>query len=65
MGKGRPYKKYDFIRGGKIVHSGITIDLDRRERELKQKWSSGRIKQVGGSVTEDSAREWEKTKRKA
>ena len=53
MGKERPYKKYDFIRGGRIVHSGITKNLDRREGELQQKWPSGYIEQVGGSVTED------------
>ena len=65
MGKPRPYKKYDVIVDGKIVHSGITTDLERREQEHKQKWPKGHIKQVGGSVTEESARDWEKTKKKA
>jgi hypothetical protein len=65
MSKDRPYRKYDFIRGGKIIHSGITKDLERREGELKQRFSGGHIKPVGGSVTEESAREWETGKRKA
>ena len=65
MAKPRPYKKYDVIVDGKIVKSGITTDLERRGQEHKQKWSKGRIRQVGGSVTEKSAREWEKGKKKA
>jgi predicted GIY-YIG superfamily endonuclease len=31
----RTYKKYDVIVDGKIVKSGITTDLERREREHK------------------------------
>ena len=57
--------KYDFKRGNKIVHSGITIDLDRREGELEQRWSEGHIVQVGRKTTDEAAREWEKSKRKA
>jgi len=65
MGRQRPYKKYDVIVDGRIVHSGITTDLKRREQEQKAKWPKAKIRQVGGSVTEESAREWEKTKKKA
>jgi hypothetical protein len=65
MSKQRPYKKYDVIVGGKIVHSGITTDLTRRADQHKAKWPKARVKQVGGAVTEESAREWEKTKKKA
>ena len=65
MGKKRPYKKYDVVVDGKIKHSGITTDIKRRAEEHKAKWSKAKIKQVGGSVTEESAREWEKTKKKA
>ena len=65
MGAKRPYKKYDVVVDGKIVHSGITKDLDRRKQEHKGKWVKATVKQVGGSVTEKSAREWEKTKQKA
>jgi len=57
--------KYDFKRGQKIAHSGITINLDRREVELEQKWPGGHIVQVGRRTTEEAAREWEKTKDKS
>jgi len=57
--------KYDFKVKQKIVHSGITVDLDRREGELEQKWPGGHIDQVGRRTTEEAAREWEKSKRKA
>ena len=60
MAKRRNWKKYKFIVDGKIKHKGITKDLDRREQEHRQKYGKGRIKQVGRSVTEDSARDWEK-----
>ena len=63
MGKRRDTYKYDFKKGNKIVHSGITDDLDRREEEHQQKWPKGHIKQVGKRTTEEAAREWEKEKR--
>ena len=59
------WKKYDFKVGNKIVHSGITQDLDRREKEHQNRWPGGHIVQVGHAVSEESAREWEKTKEKA
>jgi predicted GIY-YIG superfamily endonuclease len=60
----RDWKKYDFKVGHKIVHSGITKDLERRETEHQQRWPSGHIAQVGRATTEDAAREWEATKHK-
>ena len=57
--------KYDFKITNKIVHSGITIDLERREEELEEKWPRGHIVQIGRRTTEEAAREWEKSKRKA
>jgi predicted GIY-YIG superfamily endonuclease len=65
MSKARQFKKYDVIVKGKIVHSGITTDLKRRKEEHRQKWPNATIRQVGVSVTEESARKWEKTKKKA
>ena len=56
--------KYDFKVGNKIVHSGITNDLERREQEHQSRWSSGHITQVGRKTTEDAARAWEETKQK-
>lgn len=55
---------YDFKVGGKIVHSGITNDLERRESEHKRRWPSGSIHKVGSAKTREGALEWEKTKEK-
>ena len=57
--------KYHFKVGHKIVHSGITNDLERREEEHQQKWPNGHITQVGIKSTEDGAREWEEDQKKA
>ena len=67
MSKARDTYKYDFVdKKGRILHSGITNDLDRREGELKRKYNqSGDIRQVGNRTTRDAAREWELGKRKA
>ena len=54
--------KYHFKLGNKIVHTGITYDIDRREAEhqLKPGWGKGHIKQVGLRTTRAAAREWER-----
>jgi len=57
--------KYDFKVANKIVHSGVTNDLERREDEHQQKWPKGHIVQVGNKTTEEAAREWEETKQKS
>ncbi len=62
MGKPRDHSKYQFKVGNKIVHGGITKDLERRETEHQQEWPKGHIKQVGRKTTEEGAREWEKKK---
>ena len=61
---GKPYDtyKYQFKVGRKIVHGGITDNLERREEEHQEKWPKGRIKQVGRRTTEVAARKWEKKK---
>jgi len=58
----RTYYKYYFKIGKKVVHGGITEDLERREQEHKQKWQKGHIYKVGRKTTEEAAREWEKEK---
>ena len=60
----RKWYKYDYKDGNKILHSGITKDLERRENEHQQRWPSGHIVQVGRATTEDAARAWEETKQK-
>ncbi len=54
--------KYQFKVGNKIMHGGITNDLDRREDEHKQTWPKGHIVKVGIRTTEDAARKWEEDK---
>ena len=52
--------KYHFKKGNKIVHTGITNDLERREQEHKQDFGeSGHIKKVGHVTTRDAALKWE------
>ena len=60
--KPRNTYKYQYKKGNKIIHGGITDDLDRREKEHQQEWPGGHMKQVGRKTTEDAAREWEKKK---
>jgi hypothetical protein len=62
MGKPREMYKYHFKVGNKIVHGGITNDLDRREGEHHQTWPDGHIRQVGRRTTEEAARDWESQK---
>ena len=53
--------KYHFKKGNRIVHTGITDDLERREQEHKLNFGeSGRIKKVGHATTLDAALRWEK-----
>ncbi len=54
--------KYNFKVGNKTVHSGITIDLERREKQHQRRWPNGHIKQVGYRTTADAARKWKETK---
>ena len=62
MAKRRDTYKYHFKVGNKIVHGGITNDLERREQEHQEERPKGHIKQVGHRTTEEAAREWEKEK---
>jgi hypothetical protein len=51
---------YRFIirDGPKIVHGGITDDLERSKAEGRRRWPGGRFFQVGEKTTDDEAREW-------
>ena len=57
--------KYHFKLGNKIVHTGITNDLDRREQEHQSRrgWANGHIVQVGNRTTRSAARAWENLQR--
>ena len=54
--------KYHYKVGNKVMHGGITNDLERREAEHQEKWPTGHIKQVGNKTTEEAARKWETEK---
>ena len=58
--------KYHFKLGNKIVHSGITNDLERREREHQRQpgWEKGHIVQVGRQTTREGALRWEGEQRR-
>ena len=62
MSKPRDTSKCLFKIGNKIVHGGITNDLERREQEHQQKWPKGHITQVGRRTTEEADSKWEKVK---
>ena len=56
--------KYTLTRGGRRIRSGITNDLDRREREHQRDFGSDvRIRQVGRKTNRDAARKWERDQR--
>ena len=61
----RNWYKYDYTKNRRIIHSGITTDLERREKEHQNTYGGGRIKQVGRRTTEEAARAWEEKKKKA
>ena len=66
MPTGRTIYKYHFKKGNKIVHRGITNDIDRREAEHRSKHGLGKghIKQVGFRTTREAALAWEKEQAK-
>ena len=60
MGNQKDTLKYHFKVGNKIVHRGVTNDLERREREHKVRWPNGHIKKVGNKTTRKSGYAWER-----
>lgn len=67
MSKRKPRNtyKYEFKIGNRVVHSGITNDLERREGEHQRRpgWKRGHIRQVGRRTTHDGAVRWEDEQR--
>ena len=57
--------KYHLKRGNKVIRSGITNDLDRREKEHQRNYGKDvHVKQVGNRTTRESAKGWEKKQRR-
>ncbi len=56
--------KYHFKHVNKILHTGITNDLDRREQEHQREIDSdGHIFKIGRRTTQDGAKSWEDDQR--
>ncbi len=63
MGAERDTYKYRYVGpDGRIKHSGITNNLERREGELRRQHGEGNIQQVGRRTTREAAKEWEEGK---
>lgn len=53
--------KYHLKRGNKIIRSGITNDLDRREDEHQREHGKNvHVTKVGKATTREGAKDWEK-----
>ena len=52
--------RYHLKKDGKVVHRGITNDLDRRESEHQEKFPDTQVKQVGRQTTRKAALKWER-----
>ena len=48
--------RYRFLVGSRVVHQGITTDLERREREHRRRCPGGHIKPVGEPTAEEAER---------
>jgi len=60
MAKERDTIKYHLKQGRKIVHRGITNDLERRESEHQEEFPGSKIEQVGRHTTREAALQWER-----
>ncbi|MCY4260387.1 MAG: hypothetical protein OXC91_09010 [Rhodobacteraceae bacterium] len=52
--------RYHFKKDRRIVHTGITNDLARREAEHQNAYGGGHIVKVGYMTTRDAALKWER-----
>ena len=52
--------RYHFKVGNRIVHRGITRNLEQREEQHQRRWGGGRIVKIGRMVTWDTALAWER-----
>ncbi len=58
--KERDSYKYHLKEGNKIVHRGVTNDLERREAEHQEEHPGAKITQVGRRTTREAGLEWER-----
>ena len=52
--------KYHLKQGKKVVHRGVTNDLERRETEHKERFPDSHLEQVGRRTTREAALKWER-----
>ena len=52
--------KYHVKEGKKVVHRGVTNDLERREAEHKERFPDSHIEQVGRRTSREAALKWER-----
>ena len=60
----RDHVRYHYKQGGRIIHTGITIDPIRRQAEHQRTNPGGHLEQVGHPVTKDEALNWERAQRR-
>lgn len=60
MAKQRDTYKYHLKQGKKVVHRGVTYDLERREAQHQEKFPNSNIEQVGRRTSRDAALKWER-----
>lgn len=56
----RNISKYHMKIGNKVVHRGITNDIERRENEHMQSWPDAHITKIGNQTTRDAGLKWER-----
>ena len=57
--------KYHLKQGDQIIRSGITNDLDRREKELQRDYGKDvHVQRVGNRTTREAAKEWDKKQKR-
>ena len=58
---GRDTYKYHLKVGNKVIHRGVTNDLERREKEHQKNFPASHIVKIGRKTTMSAALKWEKT----
>ena len=60
MAEPRDTFKYHLKDGKKVIHRGVTNDLERRESEHQERFPNSRIERVGRRSTRKAALKWER-----
>lgn len=62
MRERRDIYRYKLKVGNKVVHIGLTTDLERREREHQKEFPRAKIVKMGRRTTREAALRWEREK---